>query len=65
MRLTFLIAGIRDAAGWRASAFDFFLSAGVAEVQGIRYTCRVTVLTAVLVVGLAAGALLLAGMQGA
>lgn len=65
MRLTFLIAGIRDATGWRASAFGVFLSAGVAEAEGFRYTCRVMAVTVVLVVGLAAGALLLAGMQGA
>lgn len=61
------------AEGWLAEtpyflgpiAFGFFLSAGVAEAQGFRYTYRVMAVTALLVVGLAVGALLLAGMQGA
>lgn len=46
-------------------AFGFFLSAGVAEAQGFRYTYRVMAVLALLVVGALAGALMLIGMQGA
>ena len=45
-------------------AFGFFLSAGVAEAQSFGYIYCVMVKLAVLVVGLAVGALLLAGTQG-